>query len=713
VDVKECGCTISFDSTSGCVTLATKIRLLWFCVLLLLVPRGWAQGTVPTFQRTLGGNAYTLAGHDPAASGTTTVPVLLVPITLTFEGHSERMNAEADVARVLDSPIFKPVALGAGEPMQYGDALLHATFPQGAVGHTVLAKPEVQPITIDIPAGNGYLLHSRKNGGSFAVVDSEYVQKDLFRQIPWTAGKLIVAFTHNTTYFALADATVCCTWGTHGVDWATGDSFVLGTYIAHAPAIVTDSDVQPLTQQLAEYFNDPLHDPRDYYKTDVAPGNFFPPWRMGEQDEKCGGSGVGSNYFLLEPTNTNAKNGFPASKAFVARTGGFEYHLQNVALLSWYLSGTASTSGTYSFPNGKALTSTAEPCLNRRERAAAKAEIANALPVSGSGNGHKLIGYWTGSRYGEGSEPFRLKDVSPQWDVILAAFASPDPHAPDGVLRYEPPPGITPDELKADIAQLKSQGKTVMVSLGGGGQYFKLDKVSEIPGFVASVAAVISEYGYEGVDIDFESPSLALDPGDADFKHPKTPSVVNLITGLRQLRGKFGAGFKISLVPEGSQIPGGYATYGGQFGSYLPLIWGLKDYLTFVDVQDYNTPPLDGLDGEIYESNSVDYHGAMTELLLRGFYPGGKPGEFFPGLPADKVAVGFLTDYNTPEVVDEAMRYLITGKVPADAKYRLRKAGGYPGLIGAMFWTIDDDRREGFRYSNRIGPELRSFPEAR
>ncbi|MFC5864949.1 glycosyl hydrolase family 18 protein [Acidicapsa dinghuensis] len=694
------------------MTLATKIRLLWFCVLLLLVPRVWAQGTVPTFQRTLGGNAYTMAGHDPAVAGTTTVPVLLVPITLTFEGHSERMSAEADVARVLESPIFKPVALGGSAPMQYGDALLHATFPQGAVGHTVLEKPEVQPITIDIPAGNGYLLHSRKNGGAFAVVDSEYVQKDLFRQIPWTAGKLIVAFTHNTTYFADADATVCCTWGTHGIDWATGDSFVLGTYIANAPAIVTDRDVQPLTQQLGEYFNDPKHDPRYYFKTQDAPGNFFPPWRMGEQDEKCGGSGVGTNYFLLEPTNTNAKNGFPASPAFTVKAGGFAYHLQNVALLHWYLNGVV-VSGTFSFPDTAALKSPAEPCMNRREREATRAETASALPQSGAGNEHKLIGYWTGSRFGEGSEPFRLKDVSPQWDVILAAFASPDPHAPDGVLRYEPPPGIAPDELKADIALLKSQGKTVMISLGGGGQYFKLNKASEIPGFVSSVAAVISEYGFEGVDIDFETPSLALDPGDTDFKHPTTPSVVNLIAGLRELREKFGPGFKISLVPEGSQIPGGYATYGGQFGSYLPLIWGLKDILTFVDVQDYNTPPMDGLDGEIYESNSVDYHAAMTELLLRGFYPGGKKGEFFPGLPADKVAVGFLTDYNTPEVVDEAMRYLVTGKMPADAKYRLREPRGYPALIGAMFWTIDDDRREGFRYSNRIGPELQSSPAQR
>jgi len=28
---------------------------------------------------------------------------------------------------------------------------------------------------------------------------------------------------------------------------------------------------------------------------------------------------------------------------------------------------------------------------------------------------------------------------------------------------------------------------------------------------------------------------------------------------------------------------------------------------------------------------------------------------------------------------------------------------------GAMFWTIDDDRREQYRYSNVVGPELHSY----
>jgi chitinase len=223
------------------------------------------------------------------------------------------------------------------------------------------------------------------------------------------------------------------------------------------------------------------------------------------------------------------------------------------------------------------------------------------------------------------------------------------------------------------------------------------------------VKRIVSEYGFNGIDIDFESPSLAIAPGDADFKHPTTPSIVNLISALRQLHDHFGPKFMISLVPEGTQIPGGYASYGGQFGSYLAIEYGIRDILTFMDVQDYNTPPLEGLDGEIYQAGTVDYHAAMTELVLHGFGAGGDPQHFFPALPADKVAVGFLTGDATPAVVADAMKYIIVGERPAGATYKLRRSGGYPGMIGAMFWTINADRRENYRFSNVVGPELHGF----
>jgi chitinase len=474
----------------------------------------------------------------------------------------------------------------------------------------------------------------------------------------------------------------------------------MSTYLAAAPALVRDRDVQPITEQLAEFLYDPLHDPGSYFYAEGSPGNYFEPWVARQDESGCGGIGIGSNYFLLEPTDTNPKNNFPASPPYVVAAEGRTYHLQNVALLPWYLGAKAPAGAALSFPDREALTSSALPCGPRPARIR-PAPAATPAPAGGGASRHRLIGYWTGS---DGSLP--LGAVAPQWDVILVAFAPPKKGAPEGTLFFEPPAGTTPAELREAIAGERARGRTVMLSLGGGGEFFHLDRAADIPHFVESVSEIVTTYGFEGVDIDFESPSLVLAPGDTDFRRPTTPSIVNLIEGLRELRNRFGPAFRISLVPEGPQIPAARVTYGGQFGSYLPLVYGLRDILTFVDVQDYNTPPLEGLDGEIYQSSSVDYHAAMTELLLEGFDVGGDPAHPFPPVPAEKVAVGFLTGYTKPQVVSDAMRYLITGRAPAGTRYRLRRPSGHPSLIGAMFWTIDEDRRDNYSYSNLVGPEL-------
>lgn len=691
---------------------------LLFALLLSLSPAR-AQGSIPTFRVTAGPGSYTLTGHDPARGGATTIPVLLVPVQLSFDakkpgGKPSVMDASADVPAILRSPIFSPFAFPSGDATQYGDAMLRATFPAARSWHTLLGKPEVKAVKVAIPAGSGYVLTSKKSGRSVAIVDLEFLQKELFRRLPKQDGRLVMAVTRNTAYYALGDATVCCSWGTHGVDSGTGNSFVLGSFLHAAPAVVQDADIQPLTQQLAQLLKDPLHDPLAQGGRNASvPGNTVPAWMRPGDQPACGGTAISSTYFLLEPTNTNPKNNIPTSRAFVANTNGGVYHVQNVALLPWYIGATDALGKTYSFPDASALTAPASPCPPRGGRTGGRAATASReptvapVPRTGSPNGHQLIGYWSGYAAGLGTP---LRELSPQWDVVLVAFATPDHSAPEGTMQFRTPAGLDANQFKEAIAYLKGQGRRVMISLGGGGQHFTLADPKAVPNFVSSIARIISEYGFEGIDIDFESPSLSIAPGDTDFRRPTTPSIVNLISAIRQLRERFGPGFLISLVPEGTQIPAGYPSYGGQFGSYLPIAHALRDILTFMDVQDYNTPPLLGLDGEIYQPGTVDYHAAMTELVLHGFAVGGNPKQFFQPLPAGKVAVGFLTSDTTPTIVSQAMNYIIRGKAPAGTSYKLRQPGGYPGMIGAMFWTIDADRRGNYNFSNVIGPQLHALP---
>ena len=117
----------------------------------------------------------------------------------------------------------------------------------------------------------------------------------------------------------------------------------------------------------------PLHDPLLGGHNGKGPGNTFPRWmrpasmRPGDQGG-CGGTGVASAYFLLEPTDTNLKNNIPASKAFVAQVNGTAYHLQNVALLPWYTGASEGLGSTYSFPDAQALAEPAKPCPARGRR---------------------------------------------------------------------------------------------------------------------------------------------------------------------------------------------------------------------------------------------------------------------------------------------------------------------------------------------------------
>jgi hypothetical protein len=422
---------------------------------------------------------YTLLGGDPAKGGTTTIPTVLAAIALTIDAPMDAAGRKAvfdagPIARqVIRSPIFTDYPFASGTT-QYADAMMRADFhAQGGSGewHTRLGRPTIVPLEIEIPIGRGYVLTSKKTGRMLAVVDLRFMQQEIFKQLPKDAvspGALLLAVVRDTTYYVNSDATQCCHWGTYGVDTSAGarQPFVLGTYLD--PNVVdVDSDVQPITQQLARFFRDPLHDP--LYRAArgaPSPGNAFPAWmkvpaktdtEQPRQNSASGGSGIASRGD--DPTDVNWKNTVQASKPFVATVAGVPYHLQNVALLQWYNQSAEPTSlqRAYSFPDASALPEPARPApAGRRGGGAfgaatpAAADAVRPVAVTGDSNGHKLIGYWSG--YGP------IRDVAPQWDVILVAFATPDHAAGEGQMQYRVNGSMTPEEFKADIICRCSKG---------------------------------------------------------------------------------------------------------------------------------------------------------------------------------------------------------------------------------------------------------------
>src|SRR5258707_7911267 len=167
-----------FVPIGDCGGQSMRTRSLSLFLLLPLFP-AHAQEAVPTFQRTVGGAAYMFVGRDPAQGGSTTIPTLLVPITLSFEAKKTVVDAGPYVADVLRSPIFSGAAFPSGGTTQYADAMLRTTFAKDDDWHTLLGKPQVKPVKITIPVGYGYILTSKRTGSSLAVVDIEFLQREL------------------------------------------------------------------------------------------------------------------------------------------------------------------------------------------------------------------------------------------------------------------------------------------------------------------------------------------------------------------------------------------------------------------------------------------------------------------------------------------------------------------------------------------------------
>ncbi|QSQ19101.1 fibronectin type III domain-containing protein [Pyxidicoccus parkwayensis] len=322
-----------------------------------------------------------------------------------------------------------------------------------------------------------------------------------------------------------------------------------------------------------------------------------------------------------------------------------------------------------------------------------------------------IVGYW--HNFDNGSTNIRLRDVSPKFNVIQVAFAEPAGSASNMTFT---PYNSTVADFKADIAYLKSQGRKVLISIGGANGTVHLDDATARQTFVTSMQSLIDTYGFDGMDLDLEGSSLSLNGGDTDFRNPTTPRILNLIQATRDLLNRNGAGFMLTMAPETAYVQGGMAAYGGPWGAYLPVIHALRDRLTYLHVQHYNTGTVMALDGRAYAQSTPDFHVAMAEMLLQGFPVGGNTSAMFPALSPEQVVIGLPSSpqaagggYTTPANVQKALDYLIKGQ-SFGGTYVLRKTSGYPGFKGLMTWSINWDKFTNFEFSNSHRAYLDALP---
>ncbi|WP_338906333.1 glycoside hydrolase family 18 protein [Streptomyces nigra] len=355
--------------------------------------------------------------------------------------------------------------------------------------------------------------------------------------------------------------------------------------------------------------------------------------------------------------------------------------------------------------------------LNEAGESARSATVTatTSQPTGGGDQGlpaHALVGYLHAS-FANGSGYTRMADVPDSWDVIDLAFGEPT-SVTSGDIRFNrcpvaECPNVESDaEFKAAIRAKQAAGKKVLVSIGGQNGQVQLTTAAARDTFVSSVSKIIDEYGLDGLDIDFEGHSLSLNADDTDFRNPKTPVIVNLISALKTLKAKYGDDFVLTMAPETFFVQLGYQYYGtgkwgGQdprAGAYLPVIHALRDDLTLLHVQDYNSGPIMGLDNQYHSMGGADFHIAMTDMLLTGFPVAGDADNVFPPLRADQVAIGMPATPNAgnghvpPTEVVKTLDCLT--KKTNCGSYATH--GTWPALRGLMTWSVNWDRFGGWEF---------------
>jgi chitinase len=329
-----------------------------------------------------------------------------------------------------------------------------------------------------------------------------------------------------------------------------------------------------------------------------------------------------------------------------------------------------------------------------------------------------MVGYW--HNFDNGSGFIRLRNVSTKWNVIIVAFGEPTSPT-SGTIVFTPFDGAA--EFSSDLAYLHSLGKKVLLSIGGANGTVQLTSTGARDAFVSSVTSIINTYGFDGLDIDFEGQSLILNSGDSNFMNPTTPVIVNTISAIRSVRNNFGSNFILTMAPETFFVQLGYQFYGGtcsgcdrRAGAFLPVIYGTRDILTWLQVQDYNSGPIMGLDNTYYNMGSPDFHSAMLDMTLTNFVVAGT-GLTFPALRPDQVVLGVPATVNagngymTPTEVQKALNYIIKGQSYGGAYVKRNTVPTPNNLRGVMTWSVNWDAYNGiFEFSNSYRTYLDGLP---
>ncbi|MFD6171382.1 chitinase [Streptomyces coeruleorubidus] len=291
---------------------------------------------------------------------------------------------------------------------------------------------------------------------------------------------------------------------------------------------------------------------------------------------------------------------------------------------------------------------------------------------------HAVTGYW--QNFNNGATVQKLSDVPSHYDIIAVSFA--DATSTPGAVTFNVDSaglnGYTVDQFKADIRAKQAAGKKVVISVGGERGTVTVNDAASAANFANSVHAVMQEFGFDGVDIDLENGLNAT----------------YMTQALRSLSAKAGPSLVLTMAPQTIDMQ-------STSNAYFRTALNVKDILTVVNMQYYNSGSMLGCDGKVYSQGSVDFLTALACIQLEN---GLAPSQVGLGLPASTRAAG--GGYVPPSVVNNALDCLTKGSGCGSFK----PPRTYPDLRGAMTWSTNWDATAGNAWSNAVGPHVHGLP---
>ena len=299
---------------------------------------------------------------------------------------------------------------------------------------------------------------------------------------------------------------------------------------------------------------------------------------------------------------------------------------------------------------------------------------------------HLLVGYWQNS-VNSGTTPQTLAQVPLAYTMVDVAFTNPSPSL-DGNVSFDVDPklaaavgGYTSAQFINDIKKLHSQHRYVLISVGGAHRSFPLTSDAMVANFVSSLSAIITRFGFDGVDIDLEH-AITHD------------NYLFLEDALRKLHAKFGPGFLITMAPETNDM----LPANPLLDNYLQIALDLGDTISLINTQYYNSGTKRGLDGKVYTDGTVDFITALTDAMLQKI-DASKLGIGFPAAPSDR---GYMEPAAINDVLDCLTAGAHCGSYTPVAKY--------PNLRAVMFWSTNWDAVFNNKFSQSAAAHLKTLP---